>query len=217
MAVCSAYLLNFAIKILMWLKSGRSAGSSAQQPCIKMVSSSQCRLLSVVGLKYGFWPFRTFWIISVTKQNQPPVSHVQQISLNVLDLWGFYLWDWDPCLQNKMGRSLMLSPVVWFQNCTHLLSEFLGADTYQISATLEPSIAFLKNQFGKQSLSLVTLMILSALHGQSQLMLHVSKQKTSIDSYLHTVHVSLHFHYTNGSLPDHNLLFSKRSGYPPHN
>lgn len=166
MAVCSAYLLNFAIKILMWLKSGRSAGSSAQQPSIKMVSSSQCRLLSVVGLKYGFWPFRTFWIISVTKPNQPLVSHVQQISLNVLDLWGFYLWDWDPCPQNKMGRSLVLSPVVWSQNCTHLLSEFLGADTYHISATLEPSIAFLKNQFGKQSLSLVTLVILSALHGQ---------------------------------------------------
>lgn len=70
LAGCSAYLLNFAMKILMWLKSGRSTGSSAQQPSIKIVSSSQCRLLSVVGLKYGFWPFRTFWIISVTKKKQ---------------------------------------------------------------------------------------------------------------------------------------------------
>lgn len=212
-AGCSAYLLNFAMKILMWLKSARSAGSSAQQLSIKMVSSSQCRLLSVVGLKYGFWPFRTFWIISVTKNKiKMLVRGVQQISFNVLDLWGCYLWDWDPCLQHKMGRSLALSPVVWSQNCTHLLSGFLGVDAYHILATLEPSIAFLKNQFSKQSQN-----SLSALDN-SQLMFHASKQKTLTDSYLHTVHVvSLHFHKKNGSLPDHNLWFSKRSGYPPHN
>lgn len=160
----------------MWLKSGRSAESSAQQPSIKMVSSSQCRLLSVVGLKYGFWPFRTFWIISVTKPNQTLVSGVQQISLNVFELWGCYLWDWDPCLQHKMDRSLVLSPVVWSQNCTHLLSGFLGVDAYHISATLGPSIAFLKNPLGKQSLNMVTLGIQSALH-KSQLMFHASKQK----------------------------------------
>lgn len=45
------HLLSFIMKILMWLKSGLSAGSSAQHPSIRMVNSSQCRLLSVLGLK----------------------------------------------------------------------------------------------------------------------------------------------------------------------
>ena len=61
----STHLLKRRMKILIWAKSGRSAGSWAQQRSIRTASSSLCRRMSTVGRKYGLWLLRTFCTISV--------------------------------------------------------------------------------------------------------------------------------------------------------
>ena len=52
------------MKILIWPKSGRSAGSCAQQRSISTASSSLCTPMSMEGRKKGFWLLRTFCTIS---------------------------------------------------------------------------------------------------------------------------------------------------------
>lgn len=107
----STHLLNLRMKILIWLKSGRSAGSCAQQRSISTASSSLCTPVSMEGRKKGFWLLRTFCTISVQQagadgeQMPPNPPSTFPSSSNLTNLLGS-----GPCPRRRRGHCAGQSP-----------------------------------------------------------------------------------------------------------